>query len=205
MLLAFTNHAGWIGVYLAVVGILLASGFGLPVPEDIPLLVGGMLCGLGHANIYIMTPLAFMAVLSADLTVFLLGRKYGHYVPRLPIIRRYLTTQRLAWAEQKFIRHGGKTLFVARFLPGVRSAIYFSAGTFKTPTWKILAFDGAAALLSVPVLLLLGYFGAKHFDKVSRFVEQTQIGLMLAIVAAVALLVVWRIRRRRALAATGQA
>ena len=37
--------------YLGVVLVLLAGGFGMPIPEDLPLLAGGYLCGRGHASV----------------------------------------------------------------------------------------------------------------------------------------------------------
>lgn len=195
-------HAGWMGAYIGVCGVLIVSGLGLPIPEDIPLLVGGMLCGLGMANIWVMVPLSFGAVVVADLMVFMMGRVYGHHVPRMPIVRRYLTPARLARAETSFHNHGGKTLFIARFLPGVRSAIFFTAGTFKIPMWKMIAFDGAAALLSVPTLVLVGYFGAAYFDKVVAFVERTQLGVVIVAVVAIVGFVMWRLRRRRRVVAS---
>lgn len=202
---SFAAHAGWLGAYAAVAGVLLLSGLGLPIPEDIPLLIGGWMCGMGYANIWVMVPLGFVCVLGADLLVFLMGRVYGHHVPRLPVIRRYLTPARLAAAERSFQKHGGKTLFVARFLPGVRSAIYFTAGTFKISTWKMLAFDGLAALLSAPALVLVGYFGTRHFDKVKAFVEGTQWAIAAVAILATAAFIVWRLRKRRALPAAPSA
>jgi membrane protein DedA with SNARE-associated domain len=194
------QQAGWLWCYVSVCGVLIVSGLGLPIPEDIPLLVGGMLCGRGYANIFVMLPLTFFAVIISDLMVFTIGRVYGHHVPRLPIVRRYLTPARLARAEQAFHHHGGKTLFIARFLPGARSAIFFTAGTFKIPAWKMLAFDGSAALLSVPTLVLVGYFGAAYFEQVVEFVERTQIGLGILAALVVVGFVFWRMRRRRLVA-----
>ncbi len=202
-MVTLSTHAGWLGVYVAIVTVLLVSGLGLPIPEDIPLLLAGMLCGMGRANIWVMVPLTFAAVVIADLMVFTMGRVCGHHVPRLPIVGRYLTPARLARAEQAFHNHGGKTLFIARFLPGVRSAIYFTAGTFKIPLWKMVAFDGAAAVLSVPTLVLVGYFGAAYFDQVVEFVERTQIGIAVLAVLAVVGFVMWRRRRRRRVASAG--
>jgi membrane protein DedA with SNARE-associated domain len=199
-LIADTGGAQW--VYIAIAGILVISGFGLPVPEDVPLLLGGLLCGLGYADVRVMAPLCFVAVLGADLVLYLIGRRYGHHVPKFPILRRYLTEARLAKAEAAFHAHGGKTLFTARFLPGVRAAIYFTAGAFKVPYWKILCFNGGAALLSVPTLVFVGYFGAKHFDKVSKAVGVAQLIIAAVVLIAATLFIVWRTRRKRRLNAT---
>ena len=80
--------------YLGVVFVLMLGGFGAPIPEDLPLLLGGYLCGSGQADVTIMLPVTLVAVLGADLMVYFLGRRYGHHVPKLPLLRRYLTEER---------------------------------------------------------------------------------------------------------------
>ncbi len=191
--------------YLGVVLVLLASGFGAPIPEDLPLIVGGYLCGIGKAKIGIMIPVVFVAVLGADLIVYFLGRRYGHHVPRLPLLRHYLSESRLAKAEISFHKHGGKTLFLARFMPGLRAPIYFSAGAFKLPFWKMLAFDGSAALLSVPIWLLVPYYFAEKVNIQTlfswSFTTQVMVAMIIVLILAGAL--GWRFWRRRKLASAG--
>lgn len=188
--------------YLGLVVVLTLSGFGMPIPEDVPLIFAGYLCGQGHADIYIMLPLAFVTVIGTDMIIYTFGRKLGHRIPNLPIIRRFLTQSRLAQAAEFFHRHGGKTLFFGRFLPGIRTPIFFTAGTFKIPWWKMLLFDGAAALLSVPALVLLAYYFSDHIEAVRRWVLQAQIGIILIIALAIVGTIGWYwMKRRRAKAA----
>ncbi len=191
--------------YLGVVIVIFAGGFGMPIPEDLPLLVGGYLCGSGQADITIMLPLAFSTVLGADLMVYFMGRRYGQHVQRLPLIRRYLSPQRLATAEISFHKHGGKTLFLARFMPGLRTPIYFSAGAFKIPWWKMVAFDGAAALMSVPVWVLLAWYLAQKVDL--QTLQEWSFAMQVLLIAAVAVgvigVVTWKVLRQRRLASVG--
>lgn len=190
--------------YLGVVLVLLAGGFGMPIPEDLPLLAGGYLCGRGHASVEVMLPVAFMAVVGADLLVYYLGRRYGHHIPRLPVLRRYLSDSRLTRAELSFHKHGGKTLFLARFMPGLRTPIFFSAGAFKIPAWKMVLFDGTAALLSVPVWVVGSWYLAKTFtfdlDTIREWSLATQATLILAVVLCVAAVLGWRFLRPRKVA-----
>jgi len=167
-----------------VLGIIILSGFGLPVPEDIPLIMAGIFCGNGQANIWVMLPLCFIAVMGADAIVYWLGRKYGHHIPRMPLMRRFLTPKRLATAEANLHRHGGKTLFVCRFLPGIRAPMLFTAGTFRIPYWKFLLYDGSAALMSVPWLVLLPYwFVNTYSEEAMRAVaHEVQIGIIVGVV-----------------------
>lgn len=182
--------------YLALFTILVISGFGLPLPEDVPLLAAGYACYLGYGRIEIMIPVGLFSVMGSDLMVYGLGRRYGHHVPRLPILRRYLTAERLAAAQSAFHEHGGKTLFMARFMPGLRTPVFFSAGVFKIPWWKMVVFDGGAALISVPTLVLLGYFFGARMDDLKKWLGRVEAVVMVAVVLVVAWLA-WRWRKRR--------
>lgn len=195
----FIEHFTYLGVLL----ILLGSGFGLPLPEDLPLALSGALCARGYANIWIMLPLCFAAVFGADCMLYLLGRRYGHHVSRLPLLRRYLTPHRLARAEATFHKHGGKTLFVARFLPGVRTPVFFTAGVFRLPFWKLVVFDGGAALLSVPAMVIAGFLFATHIHEILGWIDRGKYALvgLIALIILVVLLYRW-LRRPRATSST---
>ena len=186
------------GVYVAVflMAILLASGFGLPVPEDIPLLGSGMLCFYGVTSLWVMLPVTFVCVLGADCIVFGLGRKYGTHVQDLPLLRRFLTPSRLDRASDAYHRHGGKTLFVARFLPGLRAALFFSAGVVKIPFWKMLVYDGFAAIISVPVWVIAGYYGADQVDRVKHGVQRGQMVILMAVLLGIAVYLLVKVLRK---------
>lgn len=191
--------------YLGVVLIIFAGGFGMPIPEDVPLLVGGYLCGVGKADITVMLPVTFSAVVGADFLVYFLGRRYGHHVPKLPLLRRYISPERLAKAEVSFHKHGGKTLFLARFMPGLRTPIYFSAGAFKLPIWKMILFDGLAALVSVPVFVLLAWYLAKtvSLQTLRGWSMTTQVTLVGVGIVCALVVLGWKLLRQRRLASAG--
>jgi membrane protein DedA with SNARE-associated domain len=173
--------------YAGVVLVLLGGGMGLPLPEDIPLLVSGYLCHLGIADLRLMIPTALAAVLAGDFLMYSLGRRYGHHVGRLPLLGRFLTEPRLKKAEEAFQKHGGKALFIGRFLPGLRACVFFSAGTFKVSPLKMLAYDGSAALISVPTLILAAYFGGEQIDKVKSAAAEVQIAFLIGVVLVIAI------------------
>ena len=146
--------------YLVIFGILLATGFGLPMPEDIPLIIAGYLCGQtsGHPELWIMLPGCMIAIVGSDLVLYALGRKFGRSIHRHPILKRIVGTRNLARAKMLFKRHDAKFVFFARFLPGVRAPAFFTSGMYKMPLRRFLLWDGAAACLSAPWAILLGYY-----------------------------------------------
>lgn len=172
--------------YVVVLGMLMLSGLGLPIPEDIPLILAGYLCYHGYADPWVLFPLTFLAVLGADLMIFMLGRRYGHHVPKLPLMRRFLTEKRLGKTESLLHQHGGKFMIASRFLPGLRAAAIFTAGNFKLPYWKFLLYNGGAALVSVPTILGLAYYYADKLERVRVWIANGERGAVLVIVLAAA-------------------
>ncbi len=161
--------------YIAVFVMLLICGFGVPVPEDVTLVTGGVIAGLGFANEHNMVVVGLAGVLIGDGLIFSLGRIFGDRITRVPLLRRVLTPERFTQAQDKFARYGKWVMFVARFLPGLRTPVFLTAGMtgrVGAPTWLLM--DGFAALISVPVWVYLGYYGAKNFDWLFSMVRRGQ-------------------------------
>jgi membrane protein DedA with SNARE-associated domain len=114
--------------YLAVFVMLLICGFGVPIPEDVTLVTGGVIAGLGHADVHTMFAVGMAGVLVGDGLMFILGRLYGQRISQLPGFRKVLTPARFASAQEAFQKYGKWVMFVARFLPGLRTPVFFSAG-----------------------------------------------------------------------------
>lgn len=190
--------------YLAVLVALLICSLGVPLPEDITLVAGGIIAGLGYANVHLMTVLAIGGVLGGDLIMFSLGYLFGDRVRRWWWVAHLLTPERYALVQEKFDEHGNKVLFSARFLPGMRAAIYVTAGlSRRVSVWRFLLLDGAAALLSVPAWVYLGYIGANNKEWLLTWLHRGQLGVwvLLSVVLLVVGIYWWRRRKRRQAAA----
>lgn len=186
--------------YHAVFTVLLVCGFGLPVPEDITLAAGGVIAGLGHADVHVMVGVGLAGVLCGDTLMFTLGRIYGERLLRFRLIAMLMTPQRYAMVQEKFQQYGNRLMFVARFLPGLRSPIYLTAGmTRRVSFLRFFLMDGAAALISVPVWVYLGYYGAANHEWLLRWLGRGKaiIGMLVLVLAAIAVVWFWRRWRRR--------
>jgi membrane protein DedA with SNARE-associated domain len=184
--------------YIAVFVMLLICGFGVPVPEDVTLVTGGVIAGLGYADPHVMFAVGMAGVLVGDGLIFTLGRVYGQRLQTLPGFRKVLTPERFEKAAQLFQKYGKWVMFVARFLPGLRTPVFFSAGMSRRVsfgTWFVM--DGFAALISVPIWVYLGYFGALNRDWMFSVLRQFQVGIFILLgIGAVVLGVIWWRRRK---------
>jgi len=185
------------GSYFALFIVLFIAGLGVPLPEDIPLIAAGYICYKGSADVRWMVVVGIVGVLVGDGLLFNMGRRYGNNLLGHRWLQRIAKPWLVAKAQEGFDRHGSKIIFAARFMPGLRSVIFLIAGTLKVPYWKFLTFDGTAALISVPVWVLGGwYFGGK----IEEFVRQAKIGGMTVAGIVIALFIgfiVWEVRRSR--------
>ena len=184
--------------YAAVFGVLLVCGFGIPIPEDITLVAGGIISGLGYTNVHIMLLVSFAGVLVGDGTRFVLGRVFGARILKVRFVSRLLTAERYALVQLQFEKHGNWVLFFARFMPGLRSPIFMTAGiTRRVSFWRFLFMDGLAALVSVPIWVYLGYYGANQRDWLMDQVKRGQTGVLIALAVLVVAIFGLLIYRRK--------
>lgn len=151
--------------YAAVFFVLVICGFGVPIPEDLTLLTGGVISGLGYTNSHIMFLVGMLGVLAGDGFMFAAGRIWGQKILKFKPIARVMTPKRYAQVQEKFDKYGNWVLFVARFLPGLRTAVFVTAGISRKVSYlRFILMDGLAALISVPVWIYLGEYGARNTD-----------------------------------------
>lgn len=183
--------------YFAVLFVLIICGFGVPIPEDITLVSGGVISGLGYTNVHIMLVVSLFGVLLGDSTMYWLGRIYGTKILRFRPIRRFLTLERLRMVRSKFEQYGNRVLFVARFLPGLRAPIYMVAGITRRVSFiRFLLLDFFAAIISVPIWVYLGDLGASNLDWLHEQIKKGQ-SIIYILIALLAIYLVWKWHKGR--------
>lgn len=195
-LVTFFGQYGYIAVLLA----LLVCSLGVPLPEDITLVAGGIIAGLGYANVHLMALLAFCGVLGGDLMMFGMGYFFGDSLLKRWPMKRLVTPKRYALVQENFNQYGNRVLFTSRFLPGMRAAVFVTAGlSHRVSVWRFLLLDGLAALISVPAWVYLGYFGANNEEWLLKWLHrgQASLWLLLSIVVLVIVIYWWRRRRKK--------
>jgi len=195
-LVDFFGRNGYFAVFFA----LMLCGAGIPLPEDITLVAGGIITGLGYGDVHTMVGVGMAGVLVGDSTMFLLGRHFGARIMSWRLVARLLTPERYAKVQEKFERYGNRMMFVARFLPGMRTAVFITAGaTHRVGFFRFLLLDGLAAAISVPLWVYLGYFGAHNHEWLAMWIHRGQAGIWLAIAAAlIGLAALWWRRKKAA-------
>lgn len=197
----FADTRGFMA-YFTVFGVLLACGLGLPIPEDISLILGGYLAHTGAAKLSVMMVVGFMGIVIGDSTIFFLGRRLGAKVRKNEsgLLLRIISPQKRAHVARLFKIHGHKIVMVARFLPGVRTVTFFTAGSAGMSYFTFICWDGLAALASAPVFVYLGYYFGGDLERLLDNIqhgEATVISIVAVIVLSYIGFKVYRARRER--------
>jgi len=190
--------------YLVVFGILFVCGLGLPLPEDVSLILGGYLVHAGKAELPLMMLTGYAGIIVGDSMIFYFGRRLGSKVGQKPtgFFARIVTPEKRARVEALFKKHGEKIIMLARFLPGVRAVTYFTAGSVGMRYGRFVLYDSLAALGSAPIFVFLGYKFGGELDALMSAIKRGQRSVLIAMVVIAAgafLFSRWRARREQKL------
>jgi membrane protein DedA with SNARE-associated domain len=200
--------------YAFVFFVLLLCGFGLPMPEDVVLVTGGVLAWLSSdletaslggmlrdRGLLVMVAVGLAGILAGDSVIFMAGRRFGHRVADFGPLRRIITPEKLELVEKKVRTRGNIMVMFARFLPGLRAPTYFTVGHARMPYWKFLIFDGSAALVSAPLWVCLGFWFGSDLEEAARVAGRFSHYILLGVAVVLGALAFRWLQARRASAA----
>ena len=162
---------------------------GLLIPGAALLFGVGALMATGSLPVASILIWTVIGAIAGDLASFMLGQ---HYHQRLRIVWPFRRYPRLVnRGVDFFVRHGGKSVFMARFIGPLRPIVPAIAGMMNMTTPRFLLVDSIACILWAPVYILPGMvFGASlglAAEVAGRLV------VLLIVIAAVAWLGIWLI------------
>jgi membrane protein DedA with SNARE-associated domain len=187
------------GSYLGIVVFLTLTGIGLPIPEEMPIVAAGVLTKAGALKWYYALPACMIGALLGDSLMYAIGRFFGaRILKEHPWWSGFLTPQREQTIENLLRKHGIKAFFVARFLVGLRSPFYLTAGMLRVKyRWFLLA-----DLICASVVIG-GFFGLAYLfgDRITGLIQSAERGFtavaILAALVAMAVIAFFSFRQRR--------
>jgi len=175
-----------------VFGWLIAGGLGAPLPEDAALLAAGVLIERGATNPFLGVGLVLVGVLCGDAILFFAARRLGPAAYQRKLFQRVLPPERRAKIERAYERWGGRLVFFARHVAGLRAAVFAMAGIHGMRPRRFFFWDALAACISIPFVISLGYFGSRHIDKMRAGLAAAHHYVLLAVALAVLAFITWR-------------
>jgi membrane protein DedA with SNARE-associated domain len=164
--------------YAAVFGLLLIESVGIPAPGEGILIATAIFAARTHRlDIALVLAIGSLAAFLGTGIGYLLGRGAG-----LPLLARYgrfigLTPARQRLGQYLFIRHGGKIVFLGRFVAFFRAFEGLLAGVNQMPVRRFLAFNALGAAAWTTTIGLAAYVFGRAFVHLSKPLGWTLLGL----------------------------
>ena len=177
----------WTYLLVGVFAFVETGAFiGLVAPGETALILGGVVAGQGRISLITVIGIAWACAVAGDCASYALGRRLGR-----PFLERHgarfgLTDSRLAQVEAFFDRHGGKAIFIGRFVGIVRAVAPFLAGSGRMPLRRFLPSDVLGAGLWASTFLILGAVFWRSLGTLLDIAKRGALGLGIAITLIVA-------------------
>ncbi len=172
----------WTYLLVGVLAFLETGAFvGLLAPGETALIVGGVVAGQGRISLVTVIGIAWACAVLGDCVSFELGRRKGRAFLLRHGPRFGMAEPRIVKVEAFFERHGGKAIFLGRFVGIVRAVAPFLAGSGRMPFRRFFPYDVLGAGLWTSTFLVLGYLFWQSLDTVLAIAKTGALGLGVAI------------------------
>jgi membrane protein DedA with SNARE-associated domain len=191
---ALISVSGGLGYALpAIVGL---ESMGVPSPGETALVLAAVLASEGKLQIWLVIVIAAGAAIVGDNIGYWLGRLIGREVLEAPGPFQKRRKHLIAVGQRFFEKHGGKAVFLARWVALVRIAAAWFAGIEEMEFLEFFLWNAAGGITWATAYGLVGFYGGKEAaDAITHYGVIAAIVLGVLIVVA---LVAMKVRERRA-------
>jgi undecaprenyl-diphosphatase len=195
----FVDWVSGIGqwAYLAiflVVSLESAAFLGFFMPGEALVFLGGFLAWRGVLDLKLLIPLVAAAAILGDS----LGYELGRLLRKSWFLRygRWLGLREEHWKriEDFFQRHGGKTVFLARFSAFFRILVPFFAGAARLRYFHFLLCNVCGGVVWAAGSVSIGYFAGASWHAIEHWIGRA--ALIAAILIVAVILLVRSVRSR---------
>lgn len=185
-------HPQLTGLFVGIIAFSESLAFvGLLVPGAALMLAAGALVGAGLVDFWSIFTWAVGGAILGDGISFWLGHHYRDHLRDFKIVQRH--PQWLSHATTFFHRHGGKSIFLARFVGPVRPVLPVVAGMLRMSPLRFVINNVLSALLWAPAHLLAGMLVGASLVLAGQITAR--LAIVLGILALTIWLIIWLVHR----------
>ncbi len=183
--------------------LLVAAGFGAPIPEELPTVAAGVWVG-SHPELgplrWLILLVCFLGVLISDIMLYGIGRWWGPRLLQYEWAKRIIPPETWQRIEKNYDRYGIKVLLMIRWLPAIRSPMFLSAGIMRLSFVRFVLADGTALVFGHSILFFLAWWFGDAFQNLiegaERRVDRYKPLIIVLMLAAGAGFLVYHVLRR---------
>jgi len=153
---------------------LVLGGVGLPpIPEEGVVVAAGVWVASEPKDLYrwAILPVCIAGILLSDFVLYSIGRHFGSHLLEHKWLARFLTPEKLERIQNNFHRYGIKVLLFVRWIPGIRSPLFLTAGTMRLPVLRFVVADAIAAAAGHTLLFMLSFWFTDSFKDLYEHVQ----------------------------------
>lgn len=199
VLVRLVGYPGLIGIVFAETGLLV----GFFLPGDSLLFTAGFLASLGVMDVRVLLVTLAVAAVAGDQVGFVIGRKAGEALYKRED-SRFFKRKHLIAAHEFYEKYGGKTIFLARFVPIIRTFAPTVAGAARMDYRKFVFFNVAGGISWVFSMVGGGYLLGQTFPGLKKHIELVVLGIIFVSVLPI-VWETWKARRAARPAGGGDA
>ncbi len=183
-------------VYAVLFGLLLTGAIGFP-PEDFTLILAGITYHQGKGSLQVLFVLCYAGTVLGDFFIYAVGRWFGNTLFSKEWFKRRVRPGRIKITRNGLEKRSISMIFVARHLFYLRTVTFATCGAVKMKFLRFVFADCISAIVSVPLMLFLGYQASEHYDTVIDFLSRAKLfsKLILVVGVFVVLYIIYKKRR----------
>lgn len=189
--LSIIKEYSYVGLFLIV---FLESGIFFLLPGDSLLFAFGVLAGSGYVNIYTGIVCILVAAILGEAVGYHIG-KYLEYLSTHKFLRKIFREDKILQTRDFFDKYGTRTIFLARFVPIVRTFAPILAGVSKMNKKVFWKYNVIGAIVWGAGIPLLGYVFGQKFPGVQD--NLTLISVLIIVVTVAPVLVKMMIAKKK--------
>lgn len=152
--------------------LLIAGAVGFPIPEDIPLILGGIASHRGNITPLTTFFVCYSGVIIGDMIVFLIGRTLGPSLFEKKWFKARMSKRRMRRLKLRLEKRSLLMIFIARHLFYLRTMTFLTCGAVKMRASRFVFADSIAALISVPIMIWIGFAFSEHYETALGYVDE---------------------------------
>jgi membrane protein DedA with SNARE-associated domain len=185
--LQYIEHLSYLGTFFSV-GL---SGYVIPIPEEAILILSGYLAAQGITHLYAVMVVCVLGAIGGDSLIYYLSSHGSAFTEKYV---HKIESSQMGWYMRAMRRDTMRTIFLSRFIVGMRFLNPLVSGLMKIPFQRFIVASAASAMIYIPCIIFLGYYFSSQINLVLHIAHSVREIILSALLIGSLLLILFFFR-----------